>query len=175
MCEKFRQEIYDCALGEHELTTGAREHMAECPSCREELARLGLTQKLVRQGLPEEEPPRRIAFVAEPRPNPLRFWQGSFAGATAFALLFAVLAWKRPAPIGGAEFTRDEVAQIVREAVAASEQRQRATMEQVIQAAGERMREQLYQIQSMQSDVYRQTEQNRADLRHMAALVGGRP
>src|SRR5258706_10995541 len=96
-CEAYRNSLFDEALGEG--TAELREHLKSCAECRAELDRLKLTRKLLVQGLPEEEPPRRIVFTADKRvPNPLRFWQWSFAGAAAFALFFAVLAGRKPPP-----------------------------------------------------------------------------
>jgi hypothetical protein len=189
-CEQAKPFLYDRALGE---TTSPEldRHLASCADCRTELADLELTRKLMLQGLPEEEPARRIAFVAEkPTPssarafdstaasyNPLRFWQWSFAGAAALALLFAVLAVRHPVAAAPADtFTRAEVealiAKSVSQAVNASEQRQQAETSQVIQSAAQRMAEQFHYLESTQTQVYRQTEQNRADLRQVDAIIG---
>jgi len=183
-CEQAKPYLYDRALNETMRDPEADAHVAACNVCRAELADLELTRKLMRQGLPEEEPPRRIAFVADapvPAHNPLRFWQWSFAGAAAVAMLFAVLAIRRPlspappvASTPAATFTRAEVDTIVAQAVAASEQRQRAETAQVIQAAAQDMSEQLHYLQSTQSQVYKQSEQNRSDLRQVAVLLSGR-
>src|SRR5690242_18474700 len=99
-CHEIKNLLYDEALGEG--NGAVKDHVKTCAACRAELERLQTTRKLMMQGLPEEEPARRIAFVADrpAAPNPLRFWQWSFAGAAAFALFFAVLAVRRPdAPI----------------------------------------------------------------------------
>src|ERR1022692_4826378 len=97
-CEQAKPYLYDRALDEGARDADAEAHLATCAECRAELTDLELTRKLMRQGLPEEEPPRRIAFVADaPARNPLRFWQWSFAGAAVVAMLFAVLAIRRPA------------------------------------------------------------------------------
>jgi hypothetical protein len=178
-CEQAKPFLYDRALGES-ASTELDRHLAGCADCRAELADLELTRKLMLQGLPEEEPARRIAFVAD-KPaasyNPLRFWQWSFAGAATLALLFAVLAVRRPAPIAaGDTFTRAEVealiAKSVSQAVNASEQRQQAETAQVIQSAAQRMAEQFHYLESTQTQVYRATEQNRADLRQVNAIIG---
>ncbi len=174
-CDQAKPYLYDRVL-EGVRDKDAEAHIAACETCKAELADLELTRKLMRQGLPEEEPARRIAFVADkPSANPLRFWQWSFAGAAAFAMLFAVLAFRHSAavaPASGASFTKAEVEAIVNQAVAASEQRQRAEIAGVIQNAAERMSDQLHYLESTQSQVYKQSEQNRADLRQVAALVG---
>jgi hypothetical protein len=187
-CEQAKPYLYDRALNEITRDPEAEAHVAACQVCRAELADLELTRKLMRQGLPEEEPRRRIAFVADPPApahNPLRFWQWSFAGAAAVAMLFAVLAIRRPSPTAPiasptatsapiATFTRADVDAIVAQAVAASEQRQRAETAQVIQAAAQDMSEQLHYLHSTQSQVYKQSEQNRSDLRQVAVLLSGR-
>ena len=180
-CDEAKPYLYDRVL-EGVRNEDAEKHLASCESCRGELADLELTKKLMRQGLPEEEPGRRIAFVTDApvaARNPLRFWQWSFAGAAAFAILFAVLAIRNNAPVATpavhqASFTRVEVETLVNQAVAASEQRQRAEMAGVIQTAAERMSEQLHYLESTQTQVYKQSEQNRADLRQVTALMGGR-
>jgi len=181
-CEQAKPYLYDRALNEDTRDPEAEAHLATCAGCRAELADLELTRKLMRQGLPEEEPPRRIAFVADApvaARHPLRFWQWSFAGAAMVAMLFAVLAIRRPSPpavasVPTATFTRADVDAIVAQAVAASEQRQRAETAAVIQAAAQNMSEQLHYLQSTQTQVYKQSEQNRSDLRQVAALIGGR-
>jgi hypothetical protein len=178
-CEQAKPFLYDRALGEV-AGPDLDQHLASCGDCRAELADLELTRKLMLQGLPEEEPARRIAFVAD-KPvasyNPLRFWQWSFAGAAALALLFAVMVVRRPAPLAPVgTFTRAEVEALisksVTQAVNASEQRQQAETAQVIQAAAQRMAEQFHYLESTQGKVYRETEQNRADLRQVDAIIG---
>jgi hypothetical protein len=180
-CEQAKPFLYDRALDEA-TSPELDQHLASCADCRAELADLELTRKLMLQGLPEEEPARRIAFVAEKSYNPLRFWQWAFAGAAMLALLFAVLAVRRPAPAApGDTFTRAEVealisksvAQSVNAAVNASEQRQQAATKVVIQSAAQRMAEQFHYLESTQTQVYRQTEQNRAELRQVSAIIGG--
>jgi predicted anti-sigma-YlaC factor YlaD len=189
-CEQVKSFLYDRAL-EGAANPGAPNqdldaHLATCQACQTELADLELTHKLMRQGLPEEEPARRIVFTAEASrytANPLRFWQWSFAGAATFAMLFAVLAFRRPAVVAApspaatpvaATFTRTDVEKIVNQAVAASEERQKMEMANVIHSAAERMSDQLHYLQSSQTQVYKQTEQNRADLRQVTALMGVR-
>jgi hypothetical protein len=192
-CEQAKSFLYDRVL-EGAINPELDAHLSTCQACQSELADLALTHQLMRQGLPEEEPARRIVFAAEVAPrynvNPLRFWQWSFAGAAAFALLFAALfvadVMRRPAVIAPATapapvataatstFTRAEVEQIVNQAVAASEERQKMEMANVIHSAAERMSDQLHYLQSSQTQVYKQTEQNRADIRQVTALVGVR-
>src|SRR3989442_4910887 len=96
-CEETKHHLYNAALGE-ETGPDLEQHLASCAACREELAALPMTRNLLVRGLPEEEPPRRFASVAEvpARPNLLRFWQWSFAGAFAAPTLAAVLAVRRP-------------------------------------------------------------------------------
>ena len=173
-CEETKHLLYNRALGEETNRAALDEHLASCPGCRAEMADLELTRKLLVKGLPEEEPARRIAFVMEAPKHPLRFWQWSFAGAAAMAVLFAVLAVRRPPEPGStaAVFTRAEVEQIVTAAVKESEQRQRAQTADIIQAASTRMAEQMRYFESTQSIVYKQAEQNRSDLQQVAALVG---
>src|SRR5258708_3577404 len=96
-CEQAKSFLYDRVL-EGTPNPELDAHLTTCTACQGELAGLELTHKLMRQALPEEEPARHIVFAAEPaRTNALRFWQWSFAGAAAVAMLFAVLAIRRPA------------------------------------------------------------------------------
>jgi hypothetical protein len=176
-CEQAKPFLYDRALGERS-SAELDQHLTGCADCRGELADLELTRKLMLQALPEEEPARRIAFVAD-KPaaafNPLRFWQWSFAGAAVLALLFAVLAVRRPAPAADT-YTRAQVealvAKSVAEAVNVSEQRQQQQTAAVIHSAAERMAEQFHYLESNQTQVYRQTEQNRAELSQVSAIIG---
>lgn len=176
-CTDVKHLLFDATLGEVTDRTAVEQHLASCPGCRAELADLELTRKLLVQGLPEEEPARRIAFVTEAPKIPLRFWQWSFAGAAAVAVLLAVLVVERPPQAGpaaptAASFTRADVQRIVDAAVKESEQRQRAQTAAIIQSAAARMSEQVHYLQSTQSIVYRQAEQNRSDLQQVSALIG---
>lgn len=169
-CETYRNSLFDEALGEG--TAELRAHLRDCAECRAEFDRLKLTRKLMVQGLPEEEPPRRIVFTADrPVRNPLRFWQWGFAGAAAFAVFFAVLAVRRPAqPVG--TFTRAEVEQIVNVAVRDSEQRQRAELQGLLQNASQQMSEQIYSLERTQTLTYKAAEQSRSEVQQVAALLG---
>jgi anti-sigma factor RsiW len=95
------------ALGEvGDLEKAACEqHLAQCQDCRDEVDRLHLTQSAL-LALPDEEVPRRIAFVSDRVFEP-RWWQtmwrsGPVMGfASAAMLAFAILAhgYVRPAPV----------------------------------------------------------------------------
>ena len=70
-------------------------HVAGCSACREELERLRLTRQALAR-LPEEEIPRRIAFVSDKVFEPAwyaRWWAGlprlAFAAAMLAAVFFA--------------------------------------------------------------------------------------
>lgn len=77
-------------------------HAAACPSCREELERLRLTEAALR-ALPAEEIPRRIAFVSDRVFEP-SWWQRLWRPAPGWALASAALVaaailahgWMRP-------------------------------------------------------------------------------
>ena len=111
------------------------DHLQDCPVCREELERLGLTRSAL-DALRDEEPPRRIAFVSDKVFQPgwwQRLWQSApRLGFAAAALLSAAIfahALLRPAPTAApvAADTAAIEARIgaaVAEAVAASEARQ---------------------------------------------------
>jgi len=67
-------------------------HVAACSACREELERLSLTRQALGH-LPDEEIPRRIAFVSdkvfEPSWLARRWAELGFAAAFALAMFFA--------------------------------------------------------------------------------------
>jgi anti-sigma factor RsiW len=81
------------------------EHLKGCLDCREELERLRLTRTAL-DSLPEEEVPRRIAFVSDKVFEPrgwARLWNSAprlaFASATVLAVAIGVHAFVRPAPV----------------------------------------------------------------------------
>jgi anti-sigma factor RsiW len=86
-------------------------HVTHCPTCREELERLQLTEAAL-FSLRDEEIPQRIAFVSDQifEPSPLRRWFSAFWGSTArlgfaSALMLSAsifyFAVSRPAPAPG--------------------------------------------------------------------------
>jgi len=107
------------------------DHLRDCPVCREELERLGLTRSAL-DALRDEEPPRRIAFVSDKVFQPgwwQRLWQSAprlgFAAAAMLSVAILVHAFLRPAPTA-APVAADTAAIEARisAAVAASEARQ---------------------------------------------------
>jgi anti-sigma factor RsiW len=138
-------ELKDYFFGE--LPTGERAavetHVASCAACRDELTALNATRSVL-LSVPDEEPPRRIAFVSDKVFEP-RWWHKLWAsgprlGFAAAAMLAAAIvihafAVPRPVPIAAAaEVPRAaieaEVAKRVptevAKAVAASQQEQMA-------------------------------------------------
>jgi len=184
-CEEIKHLLHDLSLGEAAPSGELGRHLAHCAACRAELADLELTRKLLLQGLPEEEPPRRLAFVAERPLQAARFWQWAFAASTALALLLAALVIARapgkprlspppvatatPAPAG---LTRAEVEKMVAAAIEESEQRQRAETSARIQTAGARMADQMRYFERTQNIFYKQAERDRTDLEYIAGLIG---
>lgn len=143
----------------------AEAHVRECRDCREELDRLRLTQAAM-HALPEEEMPRRIAFVSDPVFEPRwwqRLWQSGpklgFASAAMLSLALVFSAVYRPAPATpaaaldpaaieqrvGAEVAR-RIGPAVEAAVAQSEVRQAKRTEELVlearrEAANERQQD----------------------------------
>ncbi len=85
--------------------SATESHLSSCALCREELSRLGETRALL-LSIPDEEPPRRIAFVSDKVFEP-RWWQRLWASgpqlgfASAAMLAVAIMvhgALMRPAP-----------------------------------------------------------------------------
>src|SRR3954453_7111188 len=95
------EQLKDYFLGE--LSPAERptleSHLALCVACRDELASLGNTRTVL-LSLPDEEPPRRIAFVSDKVFEP-RWWQRiwtsgaqlGFASAAMLAAAILVHAW----------------------------------------------------------------------------------
>ena len=82
-----------------------KTHLQGCLDCREEVERLRLTRTAL-DSLPEEEIPRRIAFVSDKVFEPRGWawlWNSAprlvFASATLLALAIVVHAFVRPAPV----------------------------------------------------------------------------
>lgn len=96
-CEEAKQVLMDLALDEAQGDDRRQveAHLASCAACRAELANLKVARKLLVQGLPQEEMPRRIAFVpAEPpsRTWAAWLWSRAFTIPVGAAAAIAVLA-----------------------------------------------------------------------------------
>jgi anti-sigma factor RsiW len=123
-------------------------HLAACEACREELAGLDMTRAAL-LSVPDEEPPRRIAFVSDKVFEP-RWWQrlwtsGPQLGFAAAAMLaVAIMAHgflMRPVapavtatvatPVAEDDMTQRVQAEIAK-AVAVSEQRQLARTIEIV-------------------------------------------
>ena len=98
-------ELKDYVFGELAAAErkGVEQHAAACASCREELERLRMTAATL-AALPDEEVPRRIAFVSDKVFEPTwwqRFWQSAprlgFASAAMLSLAILVHAFLNPA------------------------------------------------------------------------------
>lgn len=101
-------DLRDYVLGELDRSAEAEveRYLATSAEAREEVARLRVTEQALRS-LPEEEPPRRIAFVSDKvfEPSPwARFWRSvwaegpktAFGAAALAAVLFAGAALTQP-------------------------------------------------------------------------------
>jgi hypothetical protein len=107
--------------------TRAHEHAAVCPHCAEELERLQLTRVVLR-AVPDEEMPRRLAFVSDKVFEPnwwQRFWASTprlgFASAAMLSIAILVSAYLRPAPVpapANPQPDRAQVAALVEKEVA---------------------------------------------------------
>jgi len=99
-------------------------HIAGCGGCRDELERLRLTAAVLRT-VPDEEIPRRIAFVSDKVFEP-RWWQVwnlaprlTFASALIFSVALLVHTFVRPAPVVSSAELQARVAAEVSRRVAA--------------------------------------------------------
>ncbi|MBX5494712.1 MAG: hypothetical protein IRZ15_05200 [Bryobacteraceae bacterium] len=103
-CADFDWKAYtlgELSAAEREL---ARSHAQECASCGEELERLQLTMASL-LAVPDEEIPKRIAFVSDKLFEPhwwQRIWnsgpQLGFVSAAMLSIAILVSAFTRPAP-----------------------------------------------------------------------------
>ena len=147
-CPEFDWKAY--VLGELPPAdkTRAREHAAVCPICAEELDRLQLTRAAL-LAVPEEEMPRRIAFVSDKVFEPnwwQRFWASvprlGFASAAMLSIAILVSAFTRPGPApvpAPAEPDRAQVAALVEQEV---QRRMPAAIEAAVAEATKRNEEQ---------------------------------
>lgn len=132
-------------------TAELENHVAACDSCREEMDRLRLTQTAL-MSLPDEEVPRRIAFVSDRVFEP-KWWQaflrpGPVMGfASALLIAGAILAHgaMRPAtvvvaaaPVVDSAQVEQQVKTAVAKAVADVEKREAARTVQMMAAAEKR-------------------------------------
>jgi anti-sigma factor RsiW len=99
-------ELKDYFFGELAAAerTAVESHVAGCAACRNELEALNTTRSVL-LSVPEEEPPRRIAFVSDKVFEP-RWWQKlwasgprlGFAASAMLALAILVHAFAAPRP-----------------------------------------------------------------------------
>jgi anti-sigma factor RsiW len=103
-CSPFELKDYffgELGQAEH---AAVEDHVASCGRCREELAALGTTRAVL-LSVPDEEPPRRIAFVSDKVFEP-RWWQKlwssgpqlGFAAAAMLAVAIVIHAFAMPRP-----------------------------------------------------------------------------
>lgn len=133
-----------------EEARAAELHAGRCAACREELDRLSATFTALR-AVPDEEMPRRIAFVSDKVFEP-RWWQAWLNSGPRMAFLSSILlaaailahGLMRPVPVAGPAAVVDtaaieqrvnaEVARALRE----SEARQAEVLKAELAAAGKR-------------------------------------
>jgi len=135
-------------------------HLGECAECREELERLGVMRTAL-QSLPEEEVPRRIAFVSDKVFAP-RWWQtiwrsGPVMGFASAALLAGAIL------VHG--FTRPPVTIVTEKQVAAVDaaqinQRINAEVAKRVDAAVAQQKQQTVQMLEASEKRYQQQRQN---------------
>jgi anti-sigma-K factor RskA len=157
------------------------QHVAVCSGCREDLNTLALTRGVL-LSIPDEEPPRRIAFVSDKVFEP-RWWQKlwtsgpqlGFASACVLAVAILVHGYAPGKPQSQPQ-TAPAVAGIdqayvdaaVARAVAASQQLQTAELLSVINSRLQRSeREQQAELVAVKDFVWNMHKQN-ALVRHTA-------
>ncbi|MEZ5354519.1 MAG: zf-HC2 domain-containing protein [Bryobacteraceae bacterium] len=144
------------------------QHLKACAPCQEEWSRLEVTFAVLRSA-PDEEMPRRIAFVSDKVFEP-RWWQRLFRApaigfASAAMLSAAILthavyprpvvpvAQAQPSPVSPAAVTQVEVESTVRDAVkqavAEVEARHRKETAQLVSAVEKRYEERLAETRAM--------------------------
>lgn len=148
-CSEF--DLKACALGEApEAGRRAIENHARlCAACRGELERLAVTRAAL-LSLPEEEMPRRIAFVSDKVFEPgwwHRFWRSGprLGFAAALVLAAAIVSHgilarpPAPAPPFDSAAVERRLQEEVGRAVAAAEKRQAERIAQAVSEAEKRM------------------------------------
>jgi hypothetical protein len=140
--------------------TAIEAHLEVCGRCREELERLKAL-RVVLAALPEEEPPRRLAFVSDRVFEPslwARFWNSTprlvFASAALLAIAIVAHGWiaRPPAPAPApdvaairaqlqAELSQDLQAAVEKAVAEATARHERRTAE-LLQAAEQRYQQQ---------------------------------
>ena len=143
-------DLKDYILDELPAPERARldQHLAGCAACRQELRSLALARAAL-VAVPDEEPPRRIAFVSDKIFEPRwyqRLWRsGPQLGFVSAAMLAAAILahgiiQPQPSPVPVAQLRpaaagfEDVIAQRVAAAIAESEARQTARFEKVLAA-----------------------------------------
>jgi len=162
------------------------QHVAVCSGCREDLNALALTRSAL-LSVPEEEPPRRIAFVSDKVFEP-RWWQKlwtsgpqlGFASACVLAAAIVVHGYagvrqqppQQPQPVV-AQIDQARINSEIERAVAAAEQRQTAEIMRVVNTRLKQSeREHRTELLSVRDFVVRMHKQN-ALVRHAAYLRDG--
>lgn len=186
-----RVELKDYFFGE--LPEPARRevesHLAGCVACREEMTALDLTRATL-LAVPDEEPPRRIAFVSDKVFEP-RWWQklwrsGPQLGFVSAAMLAGAIVVHgfvaqpaetpmvaaqpvvvQPTPVTDAEI-ENRIQTEVAKAVAASEERQLTRMLSVVNTTLKQVRTEQRGTLLMLSDYYERMQKERSVVRKAA-------
>lgn len=157
-CSELDLKGYFLGESRDEDRRAAAAHLKTCARCQEEAERLRATHSALMM-LPDEEPPRRIAFVSDAVFEP-RWWhrlwhsapQLGFLSASVLAAAILVHAFARPAPVVQQAAIDSKVVEarveaevgkrvqtIVAQAVSESEARQAQRSGELIQAAERRI------------------------------------
>lgn len=173
----------------------AEAHLNASSEAREEASRLSATLAAL-QMLPQEEIPRRIAFVSDPVFQPSwwqRFWQSTpqlgFASAMVLAVAIGAHGWlTRPAPASApapmvATVSQPDFDQAVQKAVAQAvaqvEARQQAAADQklavALKATEKRFQTELQMLQAeyRENDTILRKQWNRMYVQNAGLVVGG--
>lgn len=151
-CSNFDLKAYALGEAEEPARRLVEDHARSCAACRAELDRLALTRAAL-VSLPEEEMPRRIAFVSDKVFEPgwwHRFWHAparlGFASAVLLAAAivshgFLAARPQAPAPVAAVDTAAIEqrIRQEVARAVAESEQRQAQRIAQAVSETEKRL------------------------------------
>ncbi len=169
-------KVKDYFFGElnEDERAGFRAHLDQCRACRDEFERLRLTQAALRS-VPDEEPPRRTAFVSDRvfEPSWLQWlWQSGprlgFASAVLLAVAIVInAAWRPAAPAAVNQAAIEarisaEVERRMRTAIQAAaaevEAKQARKTAEIVQAARKEFELQLQADRLAIQDVMRQVE-----------------
>jgi anti-sigma factor RsiW len=170
-CEHQDLKAYLFGEADAEERRRIESHLGECANCREEWKRLQFTQSALR-AIPDEEPPRRVAFVSDKVLAPSwwdRFWNSTprlgFASAAVLAIALlghGVLTQPTVTPAGAAAAPQIDTAAMEARITAEVDHRVAAAIEK---ASAQQQEQRIAEVAQLVRDAEKRiTLQTRGDL-----------